>query len=127
MTIEEKLKHLAKLQSLKEAFAAKKAKIEEEIDDLNAVLCDEFESRQVKSIKLDGIGNFVMKISSYPKIFNPVEFRRWLDNNKIPFDVVAAVHAKKFRGFYNELLENGNSLPDGCGTYTKSKIALTRG
>ncbi len=127
MQIEDKLKALHQLQVQKTELENQVKHTESLIDALNAEVVDEFESRQIKSMKLEGVGNFVMRVSSYPKVYDHALLKEWLLKQGISWEVVSAFNAKKFQGFYNELLESKQPLPEGAETFTKAKIVITKG
>ena len=126
MSIEDKLKALARLRWQKTEIKNQLDCTEALIEQAQAEIVDEFESRQIKSMKLDGIGNFVMRVSSSPRVNDPVLLRNWMEGKGIEWEVICALNAKKLQGFYNERLENGEELPSGVETYTKAIIALTK-
>ncbi len=124
--IELKLKTLFDLRAAKDKVEAQAKSIEEEIEKLEEEIVDEFESRQIKSMKIDGMANFVMAVSSYPKVNDPALMRQWLDEQGISWETVSAFNAKKFQGFYKELLDAGKPLPPGTENFVKSKIKVCK-
>lgn len=127
MQIEDKLKALYQLRQQKVEISNQLKNTEALIDQAQAEIVDEFESRQIKSMKIEGMGLFVSKVSSYPKVYDPAQLRNWMDNKGIPWDVISALNSKKLQGFYNERLEAGEELPSGVETFTKAVIAITKG
>ena len=127
MQIEDKLKAFYQLRQQKTEQANQLANTEALIEQAQAEIVDEFESRQIKSMKIEGFGLFVAKVSSYPKVFDPALLRYWMDSKGISWETVSALHAKKLQEFYNERLENGEELPQGVETFTRASISITKG
>lgn len=126
MRIEDKLKELFKLREIKAGQEAQVKDTEAKISALQIDIVDEFESRQIRSMKIDGMGNFVMAVIVAPKVVDPVAFKDWMLENSVPMDTVTAVHAKKFRAWYKELMENNQPLPKGCEVYTEAQIRVAK-
>jgi hypothetical protein len=126
MSLEESLKQLHDLNLQIDALEAHTAQLKQEAVELNAKLTEEFESRQIKSMKLDGVGNFILHVSSYPKCFDKVALKEWLKAQGYGWETVLAFNQSKFKGFYNELLENQKELPPGTETYTEAKIRIRK-
>ncbi len=126
MQIEEKLKVLYQLKQQKIELSNQLKNTESLIDMAQAEIVDEFESRQIKSMKIEGVGNFVMRISAYPKVTDVSTLRMWMESHEIPWETITALHAKKFQGWYRELCEQGQPLPEGCENYTEALIAVTK-
>lgn len=91
-------------------------------------IVDEFESRQLQHINIDGIGTFYKRTSVMaPKLLDPQMLRTWLDRNGFNWEMVTAFNSQKLRGLYNELLEQGRPLPEGVAPpFTKSVIVLNK-
>lgn len=124
MQIEDKLKALHSLQIAKTTIENELKCIQANIDIAQEEIIDEFESRQIKSMKLDGIGNFFMRTSSYPKVTDPQVLRVWMEAQGIPWEVVTAFNSKKLQGFYNERLEQGIELPPGVENFLKTSVVM---
>ncbi len=125
--IEEKLKQLYALRVEKDEIEAEKTAVQEKIDALEVEIVDGFEARQIKSMKLEGLGNFVMAVTTGPKVVDQPLFRDWMEENGYPIDMVLAFNDKKFKGFYRELMDNNKPLPVGTECFTKAIIKITKG
>lgn len=126
MNIEDKLKSLHNLQLQKIDLKNALDLCQSNIDMAQEEIVDEFESRQIKSMKLDGLGNFFIRNSNYPKITDVQTLRGWMVKNGIDWEVITALNAKKFQGFYNELLELGKELPPGVENYLKTSVVMVK-
>jgi hypothetical protein len=50
-----------------------------------------------------------------------------MEGKNISWEVISALNTKKVQGWYNERLENGEELPQGVETFTKSSITIKGG
>ncbi len=124
--LEEKLKDLHKLRMQKDGLTGEMEKLEKRIEDLNAMVTDEFESRQIQSMKLEGIGMFYLAVKSYPRATDKVALREWLEQKGYGWEMVLAYNAMKFQGFYNELMENKKELPTCVEQYTTASVKMRK-
>ena len=128
MQIEEKLKALHQLELQKLQIANQLKLCNANIETAMEEIVDEFESRQLQHINIDGIGTFYKRTSVMaPKLLDPQMLRTWLDRNGFNWEMVTAFNSQKLRGLYNELLEQGRPLPEGVAPpFTKSVIVLNK-
>ncbi len=124
MQLEDRLKRLHALKAEKQVAEAQAKKIQERIDEADEQIREEFENRQIKSMKLKGIGNFYIHTQSYPKVTDHAALHEWMKTNGFDWNIVLAFNAQKFKGFYRELLDNKQSLPVGCENFVKASIRI---
>ncbi len=123
--IETKLKELKQAKDAKASIQSDLGKLNETIERLSDEITEEFQSRQIKSMKLEGIGNFVLAVKSYPRAKDKIVLREWMESKGYGWDMLLAYNAKKFQGFYNELLDNKKELPPEIEAFMKTEIRVT--
>ena len=124
MQLEEKLTQLRDKKIDLQQLAQQKTDLQKQIDAITAEILEAYEARNIKSMKIKGVGNFVTYQSSYPKVTNHVLLQEWMVSNDFEYNIVTAFNAKKFQGFYRELLDNKQPLPPGCENFVKTSIRI---
>ena len=129
MQIEDKLKALHQLLNSKVALENDLKCLNSNIEQAQIEIVDEFESRQLQHINIEGIGTFYKRVvMAAPKVIDPVTLRTWLEANGFNWEMVTAFNSKKLQGLYNELLEQKKPLPEGIEPpFTKATIVLKKG
>lgn len=114
------------LKDRKEQHEDQLKEINKDIDALSQRIADLLESAGLHKISVDGVGTVSVEIKNRPTVNEKDQLIAWLDNHKMSKMAPRTVHPQSLLGLVNELLEQGNPLPDGVANFQQKRAALRR-
>jgi hypothetical protein len=132
--IVELARELSRSKRYKQAMEKAAQTINKNVEQQEKELCLLMAQEQLSNFTIDGVGQFILKLKSYPNIINKIKFFEWVRQQGDGSIIEEAIHPQTLKRYIREKIEEleekgGNlksELKDVLSIFEKPSIAIVR-